>query len=51
MKLSIGIYASLDRIISVTEIHFPHNAGVINFYLRNWKHFEGLQIIKRIVIK
>ena len=43
MKLNICIYTSLNQKSPEVEINHPHSTGVINFYLRNWRHYEGLQ--------
>ena len=37
------MYTSLDWIVPEVEINHPHNSGVINIYLRNWRHYEELQ--------
>ena len=51
MMLNICIYTSLDQIFHEVEINHPYNTGVINFYLRNWRHYEGLQKHQKMVNK
>ena len=43
MRLNISIYTSLDQKFPEVEINHPHNIGVINFFLKNWRLYEGLQ--------
>ena len=43
MRLNISIYTSLEQKFPEIEINHPHNIGVINHFLRNWRHYEGLQ--------
>ena len=43
MRLNIRIYISLHQIFPEVEINHSHNIGVINLFLRNWRHYEGLQ--------
>ena len=50
MRLNISIYTLIDIIFQEAEIGKPLNAEVTNLYLRNWRHYYGLQIIKRMVI-
>ena len=37
------IYILLDQNFPKVEIHHSHSIGVINLFLRNWRHYEGLQ--------
>ena len=48
--LNICIYTSLDQKFPEIEINHPHFIGVINLFLRNWRHYEELKSIKRMVI-
>ena len=50
MRLNICIFPSLDQNFPEVEINHPDNIGVINIYLRYWRNYEGLQIIKRMEI-
>ena len=43
MRLNISIYTSLDQNAPEVEINYPHNIEVISLFLRNWRHYEGLQ--------
>ena len=43
MGFNISIYSSLDQNFPEVEINHPHNIGVIQIFLRNWRHYEGLQ--------
>ena len=36
-------YISLDQKFSEVEINHPNNIGVINLFLRNWRHHDRLQ--------
>ena len=43
MKHKISINTSRDQNFPEFEINHPHNRGVINHFLRKWRHYEGLQ--------
>ena len=43
MRLNISIYISLDQQELDIEINFSHNSGTICVFLRNWRHYEGLE--------
>ena len=43
MRLSISIYTSLDQKFPEIKINHLYNIGVINLFLRNWRHYEELQ--------
>ena len=43
MRLNISLYTSLDQNVPEVEINQPHNIGVISLFLRNRRHYEGLQ--------
>ena len=43
IRLNISIYISLDQNLLEIEINHPHNTEVINLFLRNWRHYDGLQ--------
>ena len=42
-RLYISKYTSLYQKFPEVEINHPHNLGVINLFLRNWRYYEGLQ--------
>ena len=39
----IFVYTSLDQNILEIEIYHPYNTEVVSLFLRNWRHYEGLQ--------
>ena len=43
MGFNISIYTSLDQNFPEVEINHSHFIGVINLFLRNWRHYEELQ--------
>ena len=43
MGFNISIETSLDQNFHEVEINHPHNIEVLNIFLRNWRHYEGLQ--------
>ena len=45
MRLNINIYTSLDQEEPEFQINHPQNEGEINIFLRNWRHYEGLQLL------
>ena len=45
MRLNISIYTSLDQEEPEFQINHPQNEGEINIFLRNWRHYEGLQLL------
>ena len=42
-RLNISIYTSIYQNVPEVEINHLHNAGVINIFLRNWRHYKELQ--------
>ena len=45
MRLNINIYTSLDQDSPEFQINHPQNTGEINIFLKNWIHYEGLQLL------
>ena len=44
MRININIYTSLNQDHQEFAINHPHNTNEINTFLRNWRHYEGLQM-------
>ena len=45
MRLNINKYTSLDQYSPEFQINHPQNTGEINIFLKNWRHYEGLQLL------
>ena len=45
MRLNINIFTSLDQDSPEFQINHPQNTGEINIFLKNWRHYEGLQLL------
>ena len=43
IRLNISIYTSLDQQQTEIEINLQHNSNTIFMFLRNWRHYEGLE--------